>query len=427
MTRPQSVPYFVRSFAAALLLAGCGPASSGGSGTGGQNGTGGLAQTGGTTGTGGSSTATGGSGAGTGGTGTGGSVTGSGGHTGGSTGSGGSAGGKGGGAGGPGGTAGHMMGSGGMASGGAAGGRPETGGAGGGGGSGTATGGAGGASVSSGMSAGCGKAPGIASSMYNNGSHINFTSGSQQRRYILNVPTNYDNSHPYKLIITYHELNGNDNEMYNEKYYNLLPQSNNTAIFIAPNGTQSSGSPCSGTGSGDSGCGWPNSGNADLTFVDALVKTIEDNFCVDTNRIFATGWSYGGSMSYKTACERPLGGVSNGYIRAVAVYSGSQLSGNCTPTKPVAYYASHGTHDSVLNYSNGVGLAQNFAKANGCNWATPTSVTSGAHVCTNEMGCMTGYPVEFCSFNGDHTPFPDNGQESSSWEAANAWSFLNQF
>ena len=48
-------------------------------------------------------------------------------------------------------------------------------------------------------------------------------SGSQQRRYILNVPTNYDNTHPYRLIITYHELNGNDVEMYNQKYYNLLP------------------------------------------------------------------------------------------------------------------------------------------------------------------------------------------------------------
>ena len=277
------------------------------------------------------------------------------------------------------------------------------------------------------MSAGCNKAPGIASSMYNNGSHISFTSGTQQRRYILNVPTNYDNTHPYKLIITYHELNGNDNEMYNQKYYNLLPQSNNTAIFIAPNGSQMGGAPCKGTGGNESGCGWPNSGNADLTFVDALVKSIEDNFCIDTNRIFADGWSSGGSMSYKTACERPLGGVSNGYIRGVAVYSGSQLSGNCTPSKPVAYYASHGTHDSVLMYSNGVGLAQNFAKANGCTWATPTAVMSGAHVCTNEMQCMAGYPVEFCSFNGDHTPYPDNGQESSSWNAANVWTFFSQF
>jgi len=434
MTRPQSLSHFVLCSAmTALLFGGCSSSGSGGTETGGQtgSGTGGLGQSGGTTGTGGTSTGSGGTTStgsgghttGTGGSssggaiGTGGTTTATGGHGGGATGSGGTVTGTGG----VGGAGGRATGTGGTAGGGGR----ATGGSGGAGGAATATGGSGGSGMTAGMTAGCGKAPGVASSMYNNGTRIPFTSGTQQRRYILNVPTNYDNTHPYKLIIVYHELNGNDVEMYNQKFYNLLPQSNNTAIFIVPNGSQSSG-PCTGTGSGDSGCGWPNSNNADLNFVDALVKATEDNFCIDTNRIFATGWSYGGSMSYKTACERPLG-AANGYIRGIAVYSGSQLSGNCTPTKPVAYYASHGTHDSVLNYSNGVGLAQNFAKANGCNWATPTSVTSGAHVCTNEMGCMAGYPVEFCSFNGDHTPFPDNGQESSSWEAANVWPFLNQF
>lgn len=443
MIRPQSFSQFVLCSAVVVLLVpACGSSGSGDSGTGGQTGTGGLAQTGGTIGTGGTATggtgtggratgtggtATGSGGTGNGGTGAGGTVTGSGGHTGGATGTGGvtATGGVGGASTG---TGGRATGSGGVAGGGgrADGGRSGMGGAAGGGGAAAATGGSGGASTASGMSAGCGKTPTIASSMYNNGTRIPFTSGSQQRRYILNVPTNYDNTHPYRLIVTYHELNGNDVEMYEQKYYNLLPQSNNTAIFIAPNGTQSNGSPCTGTSKGDGGCGWPNSGNADLMFADALVKTIEDNFCVDTNRIFANGWSYGGSMSYKTACERPLG-AANGYIRAVAVYSGSQLSGTCTPTRPVAYYGSHGTHDGTLMYSYGVGLAQNFAKANGCNWTTPTAVMSGAHVCTNEMGCMAGYPLEFCSFNGDHTPFPDNGQESSSWNAANVWTFFSQF
>ena len=446
MIRPQSVSRLVLwPSVMALVLAGCGSSGSDESGSGGQSASGGASATGGKTGSGGSTSSGGTTGSGgvtsSGGvTGTGGSVKGSGGASasGGTTGAGGR----------PTGTGGdHATGGTTSASGGAAGGRmgqagaPGSGGGAGhaasggsagstttgsGGAAGGTSGGGGGSGTTPGMSAGCGTTPTIASSMYNNGSHITFMSGTQQRRYILNVPTNYDKTHPYKLIITYHELNGNDNEMYNQKYYNLLPQSNNTAIFIAPNGTQSSGSPCTGTGSGDSGCGWPNQGNADLTFVDALVKEIESNFCVDTTRIFADGWSYGGSMSYKTACERPMG-AANGYIRGVAVYSGSQLSGTCTPTKPVAYYASHGTHDSVLNYSNGVGLAQNFAKANGCTWATPTSVTSGAHVCTNEMGCMAGYPLEFCSFNGDHTPFPDNGQESSSWNAANVWTFFNQF
>ena len=271
------------------------------------------------------------------------------------------------------------------------------------------------------MSAGCGKAPEIASSMYNNGKHIAFMSGTMAREYILSVPTTYDNKKPYKLVIAYHELNGNDDEMYRNKYYHLQPLSNDTTIFIAPNGQQNNKN-CTQA----SGCGWPNPSNSDLQFADALVAEMEKNFCIDTSRIFATGWSYGGSMSYKTACERALGSA-NGYIRAIAVYSGSQLSGTCTPKTPAAYFASHGTHDSVLNYSNGVGLAQNFAKANGCTWATPTSVTSGAHVCTDEMGCMTGYPVRFCSFNGDHTPDPDNGSGGNSWVYQEVWTFFSKF
>ena len=93
----------------------------------------------------------------------------------------------------------------------------------------------------------------------------------------------------------------------------------------------------------------------------------------------------------------------------------------------VAYYASHGTSDSVLNYSNGVGLFQNFAKANGCTYVTPTSVTSGNHVCSTLTGCMTGYPTEFCSFNGDHTPDPKDSGQSTSWEYQNVWTFLSQF
>ena len=81
---------------------------------------------------------------------------------------------------------------------------------------------------------------------------------------------------------------------------------------MAPNG-QKNGSPCSGTGDGDGGCGWPNSGDSDVAFADAVVAQIKENFCVDTNWIFATGWSNGGSMSYQMACARPLGN-DNGYI-----------------------------------------------------------------------------------------------------------------
>jgi poly(3-hydroxybutyrate) depolymerase len=213
--------------------------------------------------------------------------------------------------------------------------------------------------------------------------------------------------------------------------------SDNSTIFVAPNG-QENGANCTSA----SGCGWPNPNDSDMLFADAVVAQIEQNFCVDTNRIFATGWSYGASMSYETACERPLGSVTNGvagYIRAIAAYSAAQLSGSCKPSKPVAYYASHGTADTVLCYDStstncsfasgggGVGLCENYALVDGCTWTTPTKVTSGDHVCTNMTGCMTGYPVEFCSFNGPHTPDPTDPGQQMSWEYQNVWTFLSQF
>jgi poly(3-hydroxybutyrate) depolymerase len=287
------------------------------------------------------------------------------------------------------------------------------------------------------MSAGCGKTPTIASAQYNNGKHIAITAAGLAREYILNVPTNYDNTKPYKFVIAYHELNGNDDQMYQNGYYHLLSLSDNSTIFVAPNGQQN-GANCTSA----SGCGWPNPNDSDMLFADAVVAQIEQNFCVDTNRIFATGWSYGASMSYETACERPLGSVTNGvagYIRAIAVYSAAQLSGSCKPSHPVAYYASHGTADTVLCYDStstncsfasgggGVGLCENYTKVDGCTWMTPTKVTSGNHVCTNMTGCMSGYPVEFCSFNGPHTPDPTDPGQHTSWEYQNVWTFLSQF
>ncbi len=288
-------------------------------------------------------------------------------------------------------------------------------------------------------SSGCGKAPSIPSSQYNNGTPISISAAGLQRRYVLNVPTSYDNTQPYRLVVTLHARDGNDKQMHNWQYYGLLPESKETAIFVAPNG-QLNGAPCSGNSVGESSCGWPNPSGQDLALVDAVVAQIEENFCIDKNRIFATGWSYGASMSYEVACERPLGaGTATWGVRAIAVYAGAQLSGACKPTAPVAYYASHGTHDSVLCYDSGstscqlnvggggVGLAQSFATANGCTWQTPTKVTTGAHTCTTLAGCTTGYPLEFCSFNGDHTPFPDSGQSAGSWGPQRAWAFLSQF
>ena len=424
MKRPHSA-VITLSLAIVSSLVGCSstddsngtPGSAGSTphGSGGASATGGGKSGGGAPATGGAPTA----GAATGGTATGGAA------TAGAPTAGAATGGSATGSGGTGGTA-----AGGAASGGTSGsGGKSAGGSGGKSGGGAGSAGAGGGGTDTGtLSAGCGKMPTIASSMYNNGNPISITAASKQRRYILSVPANYDNTKPYRLVIAWHQLDGNDKQMYQQNYYWLkdIAEAASSTIFVAPNG-EKNGAPCTGTGNGESGCGWPDSSGSNVALADAVVAQVEENFCIDKKKIFANGWSYGGSMSYRTACSRPIGGTGDWGVRAVAVYNGAaQLSsGGCTPSKSVAFYASHGTNDNVLTYDGGVSMATTYAKLNGCTAMTPTRAT-GNHVCTNYAGCTAGYPVEFCSFVGPHTPDPpkEGGQR---WQPQEVWKFFSQF
>ena len=41
------------------------------------------------------------------------------------------------------------------------------------------------------------------------------TVGTVSRRYILRLPANYDNSHPYRLILSYHWATGSASQVFN--------------------------------------------------------------------------------------------------------------------------------------------------------------------------------------------------------------------
>ncbi|GAB3805775.1 hypothetical protein GCM10027605_32430 [Micromonospora zhanjiangensis] len=194
--------------------------------------------------------------------------------------------------------------------------------------------------------AGCAKAPGLTSG------NRTISSGGQNRSYILRIPDNYDNNHPYRLIFAFHWNGGTANDVdsggtsgYPWSYYGIRALSNNSAIFVAPQGN---------------GNGWANPNGQDLTFVDDMVRQIENALCVDTTQLFSMGFSYGGGMSYAIACARAS------VFRAVAVYSGGQLSGCNGGTQPIAYIGIHGLRDNVLPISTGRSLRDTFVRNNGC-------------------------------------------------------------
>jgi poly(3-hydroxybutyrate) depolymerase len=263
--------------------------------------------------------------------------------------------------------------------------------------------------------AGCGRAPGLAS-----GSHTIQSSG-RNRSYILRLPDDYDNNHAYRLVFGFHWNGGTANDVdsggssgYPWSYYGIRALSDNSTIFVAPQGL---------------GNGWANSGGQDLTFVDDMVRQLESSLCIDTAQLFSMGFSYGGGMSYAIACARAS------VFRGVAVYSGGQLSGCTGGTQPIAYLGLHGIRDNVLPISMGRSLRDTFVRANGCTSQNPPEPAQGSltHTVTNYSGCRAGYPVAWAAFDSGHTPGPVDGTADTmapgerSWTRPVVWAFFSQF
>ncbi|MDP4501883.1 ricin-type beta-trefoil lectin domain protein [Nonomuraea turcica] len=262
--------------------------------------------------------------------------------------------------------------------------------------------------------AGCGQTPTLRSGTQS------ITTSGKNRSYILRIPDNYNNTNLYRLIFGFHWNGGTANDVdsggtsgYPWSYYGLRALSNNTAIFVAPQGINN---------------GWANSGGEDVTFVDDMIRRIEADLCVDTSQRFALGFSYGGGMSYALACARAT------VFRAVAVYAGAQLSGCSGGTEPVAYIGLHGLRDSVLNISLGRSLRDRFVRNNGCTAQNPPEPAQGSltHIVTYYSGCRAGYPVAWAAFDAGHTPGPVDGRPGdfepgeNSWTRPVVWEFFTQ-
>jgi len=259
-------------------------------------------------------------------------------------------------------------------------------------------------------SAGCGKTPTITS-----GRQYTATVNGKQRQYIVKLPDQYNRDKAHRLVFTWHQLGGSAQKIVNGEdpnrggalpYYGLNAIANNTAIFVVPQGLNN---------------GWGNQGGEDVTFFDTMVRAVEADLCVETTLRFSTGFSYGGAMSYALACARPK------EIRAVAVISGSLLSGCSGGNEPVAYYGQHGTSDSVLNVSGGRSMRDRFVKNNGCKAVSEPQPNGQNSVKTVYQGCKEGYPVTWVIHSGDHNPSQTNAGSSTPFAPRNTWDFFSQF
>jgi len=235
------------------------------------------------------------------------------------------------------------------------------------------------------------------------------TSDGIERDYYVKIPEDYDPDRSYKLIFCFHWWYGSmdaviSGDIIGGPYYGLEALADNSAIFVAPNGLEDDGGPR----------GWVNPGGRDIRFIRALLDHLDSNLCIDQQRIFSTGFSYGGMMSFAIGC------AMSDIFRAIAPMSGAFYSGcddsSSTGGGPIAVWMAHGTADETVPIAHGKTALNYFLEKNECSDVT---VPVDPSPCVAYQDCATGYPVIFCEFNGPHGP--------QSFAPQATWDFFSQF
>ncbi len=218
--------------------------------------------------------------------------------------------------------------------------------------------------------------------------------GSDKRNYILHEPPTYTSSSAVPLMIALHGRSWTAAGFRDLSQINLLSNVNNF-IVAYPDGLQNSwnaGNCCSLIGADD------------VTLISGMIDSISSKYNIDKTRVWALGWSNGGMMAYRLACEL------SEKVTAIAIGGAVFAADSCKPAKPVSVFAIHGTDDQTLPIEGYVvgppplKSAEKYAGYAGCTSSNATS-----------WSCPNGSKIQVKIENGV-------GHYSQSW-----WSELTNF
>ena len=236
---------------------------------------------------------------------------------------------------------------------------------------------------------------------------------------VVDIPSTYDPTRPYPLILNLHGYTLTGQEQ--ENYFQLTALAESEEFLYAyPQGLSDLiGNPFwNGT---DACCDLFGNGVDDSSYLIDLVDEIRSRLNVDPWRVHFTGWSNGGFMSYRMACDHADA------VASLASLAGATFldAGDCQPENPVHTLEIHGTSDGTIFYGGGatnigtypgaVQTVQTWVGYNGCD-ATPDTTSpnrdidggiAGAEteVSVYEKGCVPGGSARLWEIpGGPHGP-----------------------
>ncbi|MBE3560043.1 MAG: dienelactone hydrolase family protein [Ktedonobacteraceae bacterium] len=173
------------------------------------------------------------------------------------------------------------------------------------------------------------------------GDHIDtIVSSGVQRSLLVHLPPSYG-QHPQPLVVSYHGYSWTVQNM--EHNTQTASEADKAGfVLVFPQGLDSP--PTWNAGVGAYG---PTGAADDIQFTRDLFSYMQKQYCIDTQRIYVTGFSLGGGMAYRVACR-----LSN-QIAALATVSGAYypLPEGCHPARPLPVLEIHGAADTQAPYA----------------------------------------------------------------------------
>ena len=154
------------------------------------------------------------------------------------------------------------------------------------------------------------------------------THDNLQRDYIMYIPASYNSANPVPLVFCFHGYSSNAST--NFTYTNFKGIADTAGfIVVHPQGTLLQGVTHWNVG------GWTLASTVDdVGFTNALIDSISSDYSINSDRVYSTGMSNGGYMSFLLACQ-----LSNRFA-AVASVTGSMT--------PQTYNACNTTHPTPI-------------------------------------------------------------------------------
>lgn len=166
-----------------------------------------------------------------------------------------------------------------------------------------------------------------------------------QRTYWLHVPRE-DDGRPLPLVIVLHGHGGTARRI--RRTSGMNAQADQAGFAVAyPEGTSWFNIPWRSWNAGTC-CGYAvNRRVDDVQFIGAMLDDLQWAHRIDPRRVYVTGMSNGGMMTYRLACEL------SDRLAAVGVVAGALGVDACRPSRSVPLLMIHGTADDCILYQGG--------------------------------------------------------------------------